>query len=34
VRIADATIGTLRIDPPANNQVRRIRWAADYELPA
>jgi hypothetical protein len=26
--------GTLRIAPPANSQVRRIRWAADYELPA
>jgi PD-(D/E)XK nuclease superfamily protein len=24
----------LRVDPPLNNQVRRIRWAADYELPA
>jgi PD-(D/E)XK endonuclease len=26
--------GSLRIDPPANGQSRRIRWAADYELPA
>jgi hypothetical protein len=26
--------GTLRVDPPANNQVRGIRWAVDYELPA
>jgi hypothetical protein len=24
---------TLRVLPPANNQQRRIRWAADYELP-
>jgi hypothetical protein len=36
VPFQDATTaqGTLRIDPPANNQSRRIRWAADYELPA
>jgi PD-(D/E)XK endonuclease len=25
---------SLRIDPPANGQARRIRWAVDYELPA
>ena len=24
----------LRVDPPANGQVKRIRWAADHELPA
>ena len=24
----------LRIDQPRNNQVKRIRWASDYELPA
>jgi hypothetical protein len=36
VPIEEATQGhgTLRVDPPANSQVRRIRWAADYELPA
>jgi hypothetical protein len=28
------TEGTLRIDPPADGQSRRIRWAKDYELPA
>jgi PD-(D/E)XK endonuclease len=26
--------GFLRVDPAANGQVKRIRWAADYELPA
>jgi hypothetical protein len=24
----------LRIDPPRNNQRKRVRWARDYELPA
>lgn len=24
--------GTLRVDPPANRQVKRIRWASDYEI--
>jgi hypothetical protein len=24
----------LRVDPPANGQQKRIRWAADHELPA
>jgi hypothetical protein len=24
----------LRIDPPRNNQRKRVRWACDYELPA
>jgi hypothetical protein len=28
------TVGTLRVEPPANGQSKRIRWAADYELPA
>jgi hypothetical protein len=34
VPIDEATVtqGTLRIDPPANGQTKRIRWAADYEL--
>jgi PD-(D/E)XK nuclease superfamily protein len=27
-----ATIGTLRVNPPANNQQARVRWAADYKL--
>jgi PD-(D/E)XK endonuclease len=26
--------GFLRVDPAANGQVKRIRWAADHELPA
>ena len=30
---ATSTAGTLRIDAPANGQVKRIRWAADYQLP-
>jgi hypothetical protein len=25
---------SLRVDAPANNQLKGIRWAADYELPA
>ena len=28
------TVGTLRVEPTANNQTRGVRWAADYELPA
>lgn len=24
--------GALRINPPANNQIKNIRWAKDYEL--
>jgi hypothetical protein len=27
------THGTLRIDPTANGQSKRVRWARDYELP-
>ena len=27
-------IATLRIEPPANGQSKRVRWAKDYELPA
>jgi hypothetical protein len=34
VEEATSTTGTLRVDPPANGQSRRIRWAKDYELPA
>ncbi len=30
---ATATVGTLRVMPPANRQAKRIRWAKDYELP-
>jgi PD-(D/E)XK endonuclease len=26
--------GFLRVDPTANGQAKRIRWAADHELPA
>ena len=34
--IEEATVaaGSLRVDPPLNNQAKRIRWAADYELAA
>jgi hypothetical protein len=31
---ATRTQGTLRIDPAANGQAKRVRWARDYELPA
>lgn len=31
---ATRTQGTLRIDPTANGQGKRVRWARDYELPA
>jgi len=24
--------GTLRVDPPRNNQLQRVRWARDYEI--
>jgi hypothetical protein len=34
VREAAASQAVLRVDPTANNQVRGIRWAAEYELPA
>jgi PD-(D/E)XK endonuclease len=37
VPIEEATTGgetALRVRPPKNNQRRRVRWAADYELPA
>jgi hypothetical protein len=27
-------MGSLRVDAPANNQTKGIRWAADHELPA
>jgi PD-(D/E)XK endonuclease len=30
---ATRTHGTLRIDPTANGQDKRVRWARDYELP-
>jgi hypothetical protein len=26
--------GRLRVDPPANGQVKGVRWASEYELPA
>jgi hypothetical protein len=26
--------GFLRVDPAANGQLKRVRWAADHELPA
>jgi hypothetical protein len=31
---ATRTEGRLRIDPTANRQYKRVRWARDYELPA
>jgi hypothetical protein len=34
IPIDDArTHGTLRVDPTANRQSKRVRWARDYELP-
>jgi PD-(D/E)XK endonuclease len=29
-----STGGFLRVDPAANGQAKRVRWAADHELPA
>ena len=36
VVVGEATLfnGGLRVDPTANGQAKRIRWAADHELPA
>jgi PD-(D/E)XK endonuclease len=36
VDVGEATSfnGGLRVDPTANGQTKRVRWAADYELPA
>ena len=36
VDVDEATLsqGALRVDPTANGQAKRIRWAADHELPA
>jgi PD-(D/E)XK nuclease superfamily protein len=31
---AASSHGALRVDPAANGQAKRIRWAADHELPA
>jgi hypothetical protein len=31
---ATRTQGTLRVNPTANGQDKRVRWARDYELPA
>jgi hypothetical protein len=31
---AAASNGRLRVDPAVNGQAKRIRWAADHELPA
>lgn len=31
---AASSNGRLRVDPAANGQAKRIRWAADHELPA
>jgi hypothetical protein len=35
VPVADVgmRLGVLRVLPPANNQLRRIRWAADHVVP-
>ena len=34
VEDAPRGIATLRLDPTVNGQAKRVRWAADYELPA
>jgi PD-(D/E)XK endonuclease len=34
VEEAATTLGSLRVAPTANNQSKRVVWAADYELPA
>jgi hypothetical protein len=34
VEVASRGTCMLRIEPTANNQGRRVRWAADFELPA
>jgi PD-(D/E)XK endonuclease len=31
---ATSSEGALRVDPTANGQAKRIRWAADHALPA
>jgi len=31
---AASSMGSLRVDPAANGQLKGIRWAADHELPA
>jgi PD-(D/E)XK endonuclease len=33
VEEATATVGALRVNPTANGQNKRIRWAKEYELP-
>jgi hypothetical protein len=37
VRVGDSGVfktASLRVEAPANNQLKGIRWAVDYELPA
>jgi hypothetical protein len=34
VEVASRGECALRVDPTANNQSKKIRWAADFELPA
>ncbi|MGH2947814.1 MAG: group I intron-associated PD-(D/E)XK endonuclease [Solirubrobacteraceae bacterium] len=34
IEVAPGAEGWLRVDPTVNNQSKRIRWAADFELPA
>jgi hypothetical protein len=34
VEDATSTHGSLRVEPTANGQLKGVRWAADYELPA
>ena len=36
VPIEQACVGTclLRVDPPANGQLKHVRWAVEYEIPA
>ena len=36
-RVGDSGVfktASLRVEAPANNQLKGIRWAVDYELPA
>jgi hypothetical protein len=34
VEVAPGCACSLRVEKPANHQQRKIRWAADFELPA
>ena len=30
--ISTRVVGTLRVEPPRNNQVKHVRWAADFQI--